>query len=70
MESQWNGLFDGTFGMKINSKKNQNKRISRTCYELLYFPIYRQFFNLKNTVYRKFNIKNLEEHTCSFQKHF
>jgi len=52
------------------TKKRRKKRNSRTSYDLLYIPDWRQLFNSKNTVYRKFNKKILKSIQLAFQNTF
>ena len=55
---------------RIQKKKRQKKRNSRTSYKLLYIPDWRQLFNWKSSVYRKFNEKILKSMKLPFQNTF
>ena len=54
------GIFNGVYGLKINKKPAEKKRIFRTNDVLLFFTGWLQFLNLKNAGYVKFNEKILQ----------
>ena len=69
MESQWNGLFDNTYGMKMNKSAEINESPAHAI--SYYLSLIGINFSILKIRYAVNSIKkNLKEHTISFPKHF